>query len=408
MKKANFILSLVSLLVILAFTTSVYSQDWPQWRGINRDGNVIGFKAPATWPKTLKQDWQINVGFGDAGPALVGNKLYCFSRQEADEVIRCLDATSGKELWQNKYPAIAVTGPAATHPGPRSTPAVAEGKIITLGVGGVLSCLDATTGKVFWRKENTFNLLPPFFTAMSPIILNGMCIAYLGGKDNGTIVSYDLVTGNEKWKWTGEDPTYSSPAIMTVEGKKQLVIFTEKNLLGLDVADGKLLWKVDATPQKRFFNAASPVIIGQTVIITGQGSGTKAVKIEKQGNEFITKELWNNAELGTKYDTPVINNGFLYGLSNGRKFYCLDVAKGQTMWADTTMNSDFGALLNCGSVIMSLPSNSNLIVFKASEKAYSELMKVKVSDKPVFSTPVVAGNLIYIKDAETLTRYKFD
>jgi len=396
-------------IMILALTTSAIAQDWPQWRGANRDGNVTGFKAPQTWPKELKQEWKITVGLGDAGPVLVGKKLYSFSRQGTDEILLCLDAVSGKELWQDKYSAVVVTGPSAsTHQGPRSTPAVADGKIVTLGVGGVLSCLDASNGKILWRKENTSNLFPAFYTAMSPIILDGMCIAHLGGKDNGTIVAYDLVTGNEKWNLTGDGPTYSSPVIMTVGGKKQLVVFTEKNLVGINVTDGKQLWKVETLPQNRFYNASTPVIDGQTVIITGQGIGTKAIRIEKQGDGFVTKELWNNPELGTKYNTPVIKDGFLYGLSNGRKLYCMDAAKGQTMWSDTTMNSDFGAMLNCGSVIMTLPSNSNLIVFKPNEKAYSELTKIKVSDKPIFSTPVVSGNQIYIKDSETLSCYKFD
>lgn len=409
MKKSNLVISLIAGMLIFALTSSAYAQDWPQWMGINRDGNVTGFKAPQNWPKELNQEWKITVGLGDASPVLVGTKLYSFSRQGTDEVVLCMDATSGKELWQNKYAAVVVTGPSASaHQGPRSTPTVAEGKIVTLGVGGVLSCLDASKGTVVWRKENAANLFPAFYTAMSPIILEGMCIAHLGGKDNGTILAFDLATGNEKWKWTGDGPTYSSPVIMTVEGQKQLIVFTEKNLVGLNVTDGKELWKVETLPQNRFYNSATPVIIGQTVIVTGQGAGTKAIRIEKKGGGFVPRELWNNAELGTKYNTPVVKDGFLYGLSNGRKFYCMDVAKGQTLWTDTTMNSDFGALMNCGSVIMSLPGNSNLIVFKPDEKAYTELMKIKVSDKPVFSTPVVSGNRIFIKDAENLTLYKLD
>jgi len=409
MKKANFIISSLAVFMIFAFTTSALAQDWPQWRGANRDGKVTGFKAPQVWPKELKQEWKITVGLGDAGPVLVGKKLYSFSRQGTDEILLCLDAVSGKELWQNKYSAVVVTGPSAsTHQGPRSTPVVAEGKIVTLGVGGVLSCLDASTGKVMWRKENTSNLFPAFYTAMSPIILDGMCVAFLGGKDNGTIVAYDLASGNEKWNLTGDGPTYSSPVIMTVDGKKQLVVYSEKNLVGINVTDGKQLWKVETMPQNRFYNAATPVIDGQTVFVTGQGSGTKAIRIEKQGDVYVTKELWNNPELGTKYNTPVIKDGFLYGLSNGRKLYCMNLDKGQTMWADTTMNSDFGALLNCGSVIMSLPSNSNLIVFKPNEKSYTELTRIKVSDQPIFSTPVVSGNQIYIKDSETLSCYKFE
>lgn len=406
MKKSDLLIKTAVVMVLLAFATSSYSQDWPQWRGMNRDGNVPGFKAPANWPKELKAEWQITVGLGDAGPVLAGNKLYSFSRQGADEILLCLDASSGKEFWQNKYPAMAVTGPAATHPGPRSTPAVAEGKVVTLGVGGVLSCLDAKSGKLLWRKENLSGQIPKFFTAMSPIIYDGICVAYLGGDDGGTITGYDLNSGNEKWKWNGEGPTYSSPVVTTVEGKQQLVFITSKNLIGLDAGDGKLLWKVESPSQNRFYNAATPVVSGQTVFLTGLGSGTKAFKIEKQGDEFIAKELWNNPDFGTKYNTPVIQDGFLYGLSNGRKFYCLDVAKGQTMWADTLMNSDFGSLVNCGSAIIALPSNSNLIVFKPSEKAYSELLRIKISDKPVFATPVVRGNKIYIKDAETLSLYR--
>jgi len=406
MKQSNFRISVLFLTFILVFTVASYSQDWPQWLGVNRNANVSGFKAPATWPKELQPEWKITVGLGDAGPVLADNKLYAFTRQGDNEIILCLDAISGKELWQNKYSATVVSGPAATHPGPRSTPVVAEGKIVTLGVGGVLSCLDAKNGNILWRKENSGGQVPKFFTGMSPIIYDGLCVAYLGGDSEGTIVAFDLKSGNEKWKWTGEGPTYSSPEMMNVDGKKQLVFVTSKNLIGLDAGNGKLLWQVDAPCQNRFYNAATPVISGQTVFLTGLGSGTKAFKIGKQGDTFVATELWSNPELGTKYNTPVIQDGFLYGLSNGRKFFCLDAAKGQTMWTDTLMNSDFGTIINCGSAIMAVPSNSNLIFFKPSGKAYSELMRVKISDKPVYATPVVQENKIYIKDAENLALYK--
>ena len=407
MKNSKVIISLIAGF-FLVLTISSNGQDWPQWRGATRDGNVTGFKAPKTWPKELKQEWKITVGFGDATPVVVGNKLYCFTRQGTDEILLCLDAASGKELWKDKYAAQTITGPSANaHPGPRSTPVIAEGKIVTLGVAGVLSCLDASNGKVLWRKENTTNLNPQFFTGMSPIVVDGMCIAHIGGKDNGTIVAYDLATGNEKWKWAGDGPAYSSPVVMTLEGKKQIVGITEKSVVGLNL-EGKQLWKVDAIPQNRHYNAATPVIDGQTLILTGSGVGTKAIRIEKQGDGFSAKELWNNPDLGTKYNTPVIKDGYLYGLSSQRKFYCMDVAKGQAVWTDTAMHSDFGAIINCGSVLMSLPSNSNLIIIKPTEKAYTELARYKVSDKPVFATPVVKGNQVYIKENETLALYKIE
>ena len=112
--------------VILLGAGSVLAQDWPQWRGPNRDGKASGFSAPEKWPASLTQKWKATVGTGDATPALVGDKLYVFSRQGADEVIQCLNAADGKELWKSKYEAQAVTGPAAAHPGPRSSPTVED------------------------------------------------------------------------------------------------------------------------------------------------------------------------------------------------------------------------------------------------------------------------------------------
>src|SRR5262249_44456885 len=153
---------------VLLGASSAVAADWPQWRGPNRDNKVAGFTAPATWPKELTQTWKTAVGLGDASPALVGDRLYLFTRQGGEGVSSCLDAATGKTVWQDKYAATEVTGPASAHPGPRSSPAVAEGKTCTLGVGGVLSCLDAATGKVVWRKDTM--AWPNFYTSSSPLI----------------------------------------------------------------------------------------------------------------------------------------------------------------------------------------------------------------------------------------------
>ena len=127
MKKVNLIISILCSLIIFSSSVS-YSQDWPQWRGINRDSKITGFKAPSAWPAELKMEWKVTVGFGDATPVLAGNKIYLNTRQGDQEVILCLDAATGKELWKYSYPSIAVTGPSASqHPGPRGTPAISNG-----------------------------------------------------------------------------------------------------------------------------------------------------------------------------------------------------------------------------------------------------------------------------------------
>lgn len=407
MKKTNFLLSLLSLLFLLSSST-IFSQDWPQWRGIGRDGKVTGFKVPSTWPGELKQEWKINVGFGDATPALSGNKIFLNTRQGSDEVILCLDAVTGKELWKNLYASAALTGPASSHPGPRSTPAVADGKVVAFGAAAILSCLDANTGNLLWRRENPTNAFPQFYTGMSPLIVDNMCIAHVGTKDNGQVIALDIKTGNEKWIWSGDGPAYASPSIMTFEGKKHLIVQTEKNLLALNLADGKLLWQVATPVQQRYYNCVSPYIDGQTIYYTGQGTGMKALKVEKSGKEYVTKELWTNSGVGAKWNTPVLKDGFLYGFTDQKRIYCLDASTGQTAWIDNTVNGDFATIVDCGQVIIGLPVTSNLIVFKPESAAFTEIAKYKVSDTPIYSYPVVAGNLLYIKDAENLILYKIN
>jgi outer membrane protein assembly factor BamB len=407
MKKSNPIISAIVVLFILRTSVS-YSQDWPQWRGLNRDSKVTGFKVPAAWPAELKQQWKINVGFGDATPVLLGNKIYLSTRQGDQEEIICLDAATGKELWKTGYTSMAVTGPSASqHPGPRGTPAVSNGKIVTFGAAGILSCLNAVTGKIIWRKDNPTNAFPDFFTGTSPLIADGMCIVHIGKKDEGQVIAFDLNSGNEKWKWSGEGPSYSSPSVLTIEGKKLLIIITEKNVMALGLVDGKQLWQIPTPVQQRFYNCVSPYIDGQTIYLTGQGTGMKAIKVEKSGNDYTTKELWSNAEVGAKWNTPVLKDGFLYGFTDQKRIYCVDAATGQTAWLDNAVNSDFSTIVDCGSVIIGLTSTDNLIVLKPDAKAYSEVVKYKVADTPIYGYPVISGNSIYIKDAETLMKYGF-
>jgi outer membrane protein assembly factor BamB len=404
MKRNRLIIGFVSIMLI--FSAELFSQDWSQFRGIGRDSKVTGFKAPTAWPSELKQQWKIKVGTGDATPVLVGKKIYLHTRQEGNEVILCLNAATGKELWSNKYPVAPATGPASAHPGPRSTPAVANGKIVTFGISGILSCLDAATGKVIWRKENPTNAIPQFYTGMSPLITDGICIVHVGTKDKGEVLAIDIKTGAEKWKWTGDGPAYASSSVMTIDGKKHIIVQTEKNLMALDFVTGKLLWQIATLVQQRFYNCVSPYIDGNKIYFTGQGTGTKAIEVSKQGNQFVTKELWSTTEIGAKWNTPVLKNGFLYGFTDQRRIYCLNAKTGQTGWIDNTTNSDFATIVDCGQVIIGLPSTGNLIVFKPDPKAYTEIVKYKVADTPVYSFPIAAGNMIYVKDAESLTLYK--
>ena len=403
--------------LLKTFTLSVFllsvsllasqAQDWPQWRGTNRDGKVTGFIAPQAWPQQLTQVWKVSVGLGDATPALVNNRLFVFTRQGENEILQCLDASTGKPVWQSAgYPAVVVTGPPASHPGPRSSPTVAEGKVVTLGVGGDLACFDASTGKLLWRNEEYKGAVPQFFTGTSPLVSSGMCFAHLGGPKTGQFVAFDLATGTIKWKIDGEGPTYGSPVLFSADGSKQVVFQSQTKLVGFDITDGKQLWEY-ATPvgTGRVQNATSPVVDQNKIFHTGLNNGVNAIEIKKQGDAFTVNKLWTNPDFSTSYSTPIIKDGFLYGLSNQGRLFCINAGNGQTAWTDQTAHQNFGSVIDAGSVIVALSSNSNMVVCKPDSKAYSQIAMLKVSDNTIYAHPILSGNRIFIKDNESLTLY---
>ncbi len=408
MKKANQRIVMFAACIVTLCANCIFAQDWPQWRGTGRDAKVTGFTVPETWPKELTQKWKVTVGNGDATPALVGDKLYVFTREGDEEIIRCLDAGTGKELWQDKNEAVAPTGGAARHPGPRSSPTVADGKVITLGVGGILTCYNVAAGDVVWRKDDFPGAWPQFFAAMSPIVVDGLCIAHLGKENEGAIVAYNLADGSRKWKWSGDGPTYSSPVLMTIDGTKQLVVHTEKNLVGMAVADGKLLWQIETPNERRFYSSATAIVDGQTIYYTGQGTGSRAVKIKKEADGFVTEELWSNGELGTSFNTPVLKNGMLFGLSQNSNFYCINATDGQTAWTGTDQIDRFGSMIDAGSCLLALSPKSQLVVLEPNDKECKELASYKVSESPTYAHPVVAGNRIFVKDQDSVTLYTIE
>jgi outer membrane protein assembly factor BamB len=391
--------------VVLMGGVCALAQDWPQWRGPNRDNKVTGFTAPATWPKELKQQWKVPVGAGESSPLLVGDKLYVFGRQGDEEVTLCLNAADGKEVWKKGYEAEVVKGPAATvsggFKGTRSTPAVGAGKICTLGVGGVVTCLDASTGNKVWRNETKSK--PKYYTSSSPIIVDGKCIVFVE-----KLTAYDLAGGDVKWESPAGGTPYGSPVLATLAGTQQIVTPCMGGLAGVSLADGKVLWHVKIGPGGDEYqsNFSTPIIDGDKVIYTaaakgkggGGGSGTIALKIEKKGDDFKATEVWKKELAAHHYHTPLLKNGLLFGTSKDLTLFCLDAKTGDTLWTDETKHGQCGCILDAGPVLLSLSSDKELIAFKASNKAYEEIAKYKVADAETWAIPIVAGNRIFVKD----------
>ena len=398
----------VCLLFLVSFSIAA-AQDWPQWLGPNRDCKAAGFKAPQTWPKALTQKWKVPVGLGCSPPVLVSDKLYVFSRVGDNEVLQCLNVASGTSLWQEKYAVPVISGPDARQfSGPRSSPAVAQGKIVTFGVTGILSCYNEVDHKLLWRKDEFTGKWPKFHTSASPLIADGMCIAFVGGPDDGALIAYDLTSGERKWAWDQDGPSYGSPMMTTIDGVKTIVTLTNKKVVAVNATNGALMWEVAYETPRRAYNAATPIVNGQTLIYAGQGRGTSAVKFSKDGDKFEAEELWSNPDNAVQYNTPVLKDGHIYSLSSQNDLGCINAQDGKTAWTNPTDGErGYGSIIDAGPVLISLNSKSTLTVFESNAEAYKELASYTVSESPIHAFPVVTDNLFFVKDADSVILWTF-
>jgi outer membrane protein assembly factor BamB len=458
------------------------AQDWPQWRGPNRDAKATAFNGPANWPAELSRQWKVTVGDGVATPAVVGDRVYVFSREGEDEVLRALDAATGDELWQDKYEAEAPRGGASNYPGPRSSPAVVDGKVVTLGVQGTLCAHDAQRGDLLWRKDEFNNEVPDFNVASSPIIVDGIVIAQLGGEDDGGIVAYDLASGDERWRWTEDPPAYGSPVLMTIDGKKTILAPTDEKLVALGASDGKTVWEIPYQQGGRY-NTMTPIVTGNTMIIAGPGSGVSAIRLTmSNGPEPRPAEerVWRNTDNSLQFNSPVLKDGLLFGLSSAGQLFCINTQNGeQTAWAapinpqaeaerrqeersvenargvkaqfelvrfvqqddrerperDGREGFDrdrrrgegrgrdgrgggrgrrgrggggYGSIVDAGDVMLALSPAGELVVFKPTDEAYTEVARYKVAEEGTYAYPVPVGDAIYIKDRDSVTRWQVE
>lgn len=394
---------------------SLSAADWPQWRGPDRGNKVSDFIVPQTWPKQLTQKWKVKVGDGVASPVLVGDTVYVFARQGGDEVLSAIDAETGKVRWSEKHPAGAIGRPADGFQGPRGTPAVAGGKVCTFGVDGVVSCHEAANGKLAWRKETKGT--PGYKTSYSPLLADGKCVIHAGGggkgggkgggggpKGAGSLVAFNLKDGSEAWKLEIDPPGYASSVLMKVKDTPIVVAMTEQGAVGAGLKDGKKLFQ-HAFKAAKYGNTVTPIVDGDKLIISAQGGGTLALKIEPDGAGFKTSKLWESEQSPHMYNSPILRGDRIYGLAgSGRgasNLYCLDAKTGDVLWVDKTSRGQCGSVLDAGDVLLALSSDSNLLAFKPSDKGYEELAKIKVSDGETWSVPIVTGKRVFVKDKDS-------
>lgn len=381
---------------------------WNQWRGPGRDGKIPGFRAPAKWPAQLTRRWKIEVGIGHSSPLAAGENVYDFTREGDDEVVRCLELATGKQVWRVAYPAPYTLHPAAVGHGlgPKSTPVLAGGRLYTLGISGILSCLDAKTGAVVWRRDFVQEYpktAPLFGAATSPIVDRGLLIAHVGGHDKGALTAFDAATGEVRWRWDGDGPGYASPLIVERGGVRQVVTQTQKLCVGVSAEKGELLWSVPfTTPFVQ--NIITPVEAGDLLVFGGVRQPTFALRITRDGSAWKTEKVWETNEATFYMSTPVFSDGRLYGMSErqGGQMVALDAATGKTLWTGDARFSTSAAVLDAGPVLLALTTDADVVVFKKEGPQLTQAAKYQVAESPTWATPAVAGNRILVKDLNSL------
>jgi outer membrane protein assembly factor BamB len=396
--------------VVMFFATAgqSLSQEWPQWRGPDRDGVVAEFSAPQEWPESLKLKWKKSVGAGYSSPVVSAGRVYLQTRQDEEEFASCLDLATGKLVWQKSHPVAFTMDSAATRHGkwPKSTPILHSGRLFTLSINGILSCFDAKTGDLKWRKEfsDKYEKISPLYgAAMSPMVDKDLLIAHVGGHNKGALIACDVETGDIKWSWEGDGPAYASPIIVQVEGTRQIVTQTQKYCVGISADTGEFLWSIPFTTRYDE-NIVTPVVYKDIVIFSGRDKETMAIRIMKQGDKWSTEQVWNNPDVFMYMSSPVVNSNLLLGFTpqRGGQFFCLDASTGSTLWFSPDHQGENAAILSAGELLFLLTSGAELSVIKPNDKEFEEIARYNVADGPTWAHPVILGSEILVKDNSTL------
>ena len=400
-------------IAILSASLGAAAQDWNQWRGPARTGVASAFKPPSEWPERPKRAWKVEAGEGHSSPVVRGARAYLFSRVGDQEALTAYEIADGRQSWRQTYPAPYTMNPAATAhgKGPKSTPLVHGGRIFTLGISGILSAFNEADGRLIWRKDfkGEFpNLSPEFGTSMSPVADGSNVIAHVGGDGAGALMAFDAASGAVRWAWKGDGPAYASPIVADLAGTRQVITQSESSVVSVSAADGTLLWRLPFTTDYEQ-NIITPTIFDGMVIYGGLSKPTAALRVTHAGGKWNTSQMWSNPESPMYMSSPVLAGGMLIGLThrNRGQFIALDARTGRTLWTSPGRQGDNAALVAAGNVVMATTTQGELVVVRQDPKAFTVLRTYTVADSPIWAHPAPAGDGILIKDASSLSYWKF-
>jgi outer membrane protein assembly factor BamB len=318
--------------------------------------------------------------------------------------MRALDAATGKILWETKYAAPFNMSPAtARHgPGPKSTPTFDNGRLFTLGMSGIVTAFDAATGKQLWQKPAP-PVEPHFHTAQSALVDRGLVILHVGGHNQGALTAFDAASGAVKWSWDGDGPAYGSPILAEFDGVRQVINFSQGSLVGVDAATGQLLWRVPFEARS-ITNSITPLVYGQTVIVSGQGKPLTAYLIAKRGDKWAADLAWENPQLQMSFSNPVLVKDAVFSLSplNSGQFFWADAKTGATLWRSDPRQAGNAAIVKAADFLFVLTDDGRLSIARSTPGGYEPMKTYTVADSATWAPPVISGNRVFVRDVSTL------
>lgn len=402
---------------------SLCAGEWPQWRGLNRDGLAVGEKPLANLPaKKIEPAWKLSVGKGQGGLVLAGGKLLMLHETgkggQMKETAALLNVADGKMLWQTSF-AESWQYHNVYGPGPRVAPQIDGNLIFVQGVKGTLACLALTDGKLLWRKNYARDFGAKWFggnapgssgTAASrhgnngaPVIDGEYIYAAAGGHNGACLICLEKRTGKVIWKNGSDYAAYSGLMLGKLGGVKQIVMLTAANLTGFAAKDGRILWSVPAKSGAAR-NIVTPILDGDTVTVASHTFGTFQVRIRNTGSGQKAEQTWRNVDIRTNITTPVLKDGYLYGLGTSRgknsDFVCLNFKTGKVSWSQEGF-SDYVSIIGVGDNLLLHSSTGELVLIESNSGKYTELGRLQASGRS-WNFPVYSNGILYVKDNEQL------
>jgi outer membrane protein assembly factor BamB len=398
-------------------SAALRADDWPQWRGPQRDGHVpAGVAVPSSLPPAPKVVWHGSLGNGVASPVVSGGRVFCLDNQDGKETVHAYEAASGKVIWSAALDEVHKDS--QSPPGPRCTPLVDGDRVYVQSCRGQLQCLAAADGKVIWQANYVKDFGATFIGEKgkaegatrhgydgSPLIDGDHLIAEVGGKPDAAFVCFDKRTGKVLWKAQNETPAYAPSIIATIAGQRQIVAFMVEGVEAIDPADGKLLWRV---PVKTALgrHVTTPVVANDMVVVASHQVGLIGIKVTRDGRNFKAHRAWTAKESAINFASPVAVAGHLYGVGPNKNLICVDIATGKQAWSkDGYLINDAGhshaGLIVMGENILILTDSGELVMVAADPSQCREIGRAQVAGAN-WCNPAYADGRLYLRDAKEL------